>query len=112
MANVELDTPIRDDFVGAAEIRIHAALSRHYVDGAVVASGARTALVRQALTRDVWAGLAFVLQRAEVTQQAVQAQIREDQSCCGQQDEGQQPAWSHTNLNSHTHLNRSKSDRN
>lgn len=106
MADVVLDPPIRGDFMGATEFSVHAALSRQDVEGAEVASGAGTALVRQTLACDVGAGLAFVLQRTVVTQQAVQGQSREDQSC-GQQDGGQEPLWSQqtdvqTNVNPHT----------
>lgn len=102
MADVVLDPPIREDFMGATEFSIHAALSRQDVDGAVVAPGAGTALIRQTLACDVGAGLAFLLQRTEVTQQTVQAQSREDQSSCGQQDGVQEPAWTQTNVNPHT----------
>lgn len=62
------------------------------MDWAVSAPGAGAVLMRQTLARDVGAGLAFVLQGTEVAEQAVQAQSREDQSSCGQQDGGQETA--------------------
>lgn len=90
MADIVLDPPMREDFMGAAEFRVHAALSRQDVDWAVAAPRAGAMLMRQTLARDVGAGLAFVLQGTEVTEQAVQAQSRENQSSCGQQDGGQE----------------------
>lgn len=59
------------------------------MDPAVVAPGAGTALGRRALAGDVGAGIGFVLQGTEVTQEGVLAQSWEDQ---GQQDRGQEPA--------------------
>lgn len=73
MANVVLDPPVGDDFMGIAELTVQAALSRQDVEGAKVTSGAGAALIRQTLTGDVGAGLAFVLQRTVITQQAVQS---------------------------------------
>lgn len=73
--------------MGTTELSRDAALSRQDVDGAVAAHGAGTALIRQALAGDVGARLAFVLQGTVVTQQAVQGQAWQDQSC-GQQDGG------------------------
>lgn len=110
MADIELDPPIRDDCMGATEISVQAALSRQKAEGAVAASGAGAALTWQTLAGDVGAGLAFMLQGTVVTQQAVQAQSGEDQSR-GQQDGGQEPAWSQqmelqTNVNPPTQLNR------
>lgn len=94
--------------MGATEVGVHAALSRQDVERAIVSSGAGTVLTRQTVAGGVGAGLAFVLQGTVVTQQAVQAQSGEDQSC-GQQDGGQEPAWSQqmdvrTNVNPHTQL--------
>lgn len=98
--------------MGATEASVHAALSRQDVKGAVVSSGAGTALIRQTLACDVGAGLAFVLHRTVVTQQAVQAQSGEGQR---QQEGGQEPVWSHqmdvqTNVNPHTQLDRNETD--
>lgn len=106
MADIVLDSPIRDDFIGTTELTVHTALSRQDVHGAEAAPGAGTVLVRQTLAGDVGAGLAFVLQRTVETQQAVQGESWEDQSC-GQQDGGQQAVWSQqmnvqTNVNPHT----------
>lgn len=76
----------------AAELPVHAALSRQDVDGAVVARGAAAVLTRQTLAGDVRAQLAFVLHGAVVAQQAFQGESWEDQSC-GQHDGGQEPVW-------------------
>ncbi len=107
VADVVLDTLVRHDFVGATVFSVHAALRRQDVDGAVAACGAGAALIRQTLACDVGAGLAFLLQRTVITQQAVKAPSREDQSSCGQQDGGQKPAWSQqmdtqTDVNPHS----------
>lgn len=85
--------------MGITEVSVHAALSRQDVDEAVAACGARAALVTQTLRCDVEAGVAFVLQGTEVTQQAVQAQSREEQDSRSQQYGGQGPAWSQASLN-------------
>lgn len=81
MVDGVFNPPIRDSFMGATEFSVHTALSRQDVERAIVTSGAGTALIRQTLACDVWAGFVSALQRTVVTQQAVQAQSREDQSC-------------------------------
>lgn len=92
MADVVLHPAVRHDVVGAAATGFHAALSRQDVDDAVAASGAGAALLGPTLGRDVGAGLAFGLQGTEVAQQGVLAQHRDEQSGCGHQDGGQEPA--------------------
>lgn len=92
VADLILNTPKRHDFMGAAQVRVDAALSWQHVDGAVVASGAGAALVRETLACDVGARFAFLLQGTVVTQQAVQAESRQKESWC-QQDGGQEPEW-------------------
>lgn len=92
VADIELGALKHEDLVGAAESNVHAALCREDVDQAVVASGAGTALGRRAAAGDVQAGVIFVLQRTEVTQQGVLALSREDQGGHGQQARGQEPA--------------------
>lgn len=62
------------------------------MDQAVVAPGAGTALGRWAVAGDVQAGVFFVLQRTEVTQQGVLAQSWKDQGSRGPQGRGQEPA--------------------
>lgn len=92
MADVELGALKQEDLIGAAESDVHAALCREHVDRAVVAPGAGTALGRRALAGGVQAGVLFVLQRTEVTQQSVLAQSWEDQGSHGHQARGQEPA--------------------
>lgn len=91
VADVVVDSLIRDGSVGATESTVHTALRRQDVEGAVVARGDGAALVRQTLAGGLGAGFAFLLQRTVVAQQAAQRERREDRSC-DQQDGGQEAA--------------------
>lgn len=67
MADIELDSLMRDDFSRITELTVHTGLSGQDVYGAEVAPGTGTALIGQTLAGDVGARLAFVLQRTVET---------------------------------------------
>lgn len=92
VADVEVGALEGEDLIGVAERNVHAALRGEHVDEAVVAPGAGTALGGWTAAGGVQAGICFVLQRTEVTQQGVLAQSREEQGGHSQQARGQDPA--------------------